>query len=203
VSRPIPFGPDRQAEMAAYAMRHYGIDSWRLVAPRVIVEHFTAGSSFDSAWNTFAANVPDPGLGELPGVCSHFLIDTDGTIAQVVPLNVMCRHTVGLNDVAIGIEMVGTSDAQILANPKQLGAALALTAWLVQRFHIQLRNVIGHNESLTSPYHHERLAAWRCQTHMDWNHADMQTFRSHLAAILRADHVPIGPPPVPVDSGCP
>ena len=26
------------------------------------------------------------------------------------------------------------------------------------RYHIQLRNVIGHNESLTSPYHHELYA---------------------------------------------
>jgi beta-N-acetylhexosaminidase len=188
--------------MAAYAMRHYGIDTWRLVAPEVIVEHFTAGTSFSSAWNTFAANSPDAGLGELPGVCSHFLIDTDGTIAQLVPLDVMCRHTVGLNDTAIGIEMVGTSDGQVLANPKQLAAALALTAWLVSRFGIQLRNVIGHNESRSSPYHHERYAAWRCQTHMDWNHADMETFRARLAAILRADRVPLGPPAVPVHSGC-
>ena len=166
------------------------------------MEHFTAGPNFVSAWNTFAANTPDPGLGELPGVCSHFLIDTDGTIAQLVPLDRDVsphgraqRHRDRDRD-------GGTSDRKILANPREVGAALALTAWLAQRFGVQLRNVIGHNESLTSPYHHERYAAWRCQTHMDWNHADMQTFRSRLAAILRAHHVPIGPPAVPVDSGC-
>ena len=71
----------------------------------------------------------------------------------------MCRHTVGLNYTAIGIEHVGTSDAQILGNARQLQASLALTAWLMARYGIQLRNVIGHNESLTSPYHHERYAA--------------------------------------------
>ena len=38
----------------------------------------------------------------------------------------------------------------------------------MSRYGIQLRNVIGHNESLTSPYHHELYRAWRCQTHGDW-----------------------------------
>ena len=85
----------------------------------------------------------------------------------------MCRHTVGLNYTAIGIEHVGTSDAEILGNPRQLDASLRLTAWLMGRYGIQLRNVIGHNESLTSPYHHELYAAWRCQTHGDWTRADM------------------------------
>ena len=32
--------------MAAYAQRHYGLDTWRLVDPRVIVEHYTANESF-------------------------------------------------------------------------------------------------------------------------------------------------------------
>ena len=30
VWKPIPFGAQRRAEMAAYAQRHYGIDTWRL-----------------------------------------------------------------------------------------------------------------------------------------------------------------------------
>ena len=35
------------------------------------------------------------------------MIDRDGTIYQLVPLAIMCRHTVGLNYTAIGIEHVG------------------------------------------------------------------------------------------------
>ena len=42
----------------------------------------------------------DPELHELPGTCSHFVVDTDGTIHQLVSLTFMCRHTVGLNDTA-------------------------------------------------------------------------------------------------------
>ncbi|HLY86585.1 MAG TPA: peptidoglycan recognition family protein [Gaiellaceae bacterium] len=186
VWKPIPYGPQRRAEMAAYAERHYGIHSWRL-HPKVIVEHYTASNSFSAAWNTFAANTPDPELGELPGTCAHFIIDRDGTIYQLVRLNVMCRHTVGLNYVAIGIEHVGTSDAEILHDRAQLTSSLELNAWLVTRFHIRIRNVIGHAESLSSPYHRELYKPWAGQTHGDWKHLDMDVFRSKLRALLRAD----------------
>jgi N-acetylmuramoyl-L-alanine amidase len=202
VSKPIPYGPQRRAEMAAYARRHYGLNTWRLVHPHVIVEHYTASESFSSAFSTFSADVPDSELHELPGVCAHFVIDRDGTIYQLVSLMTMCRHTVGLNYTAIGIEHVGTSDAEILGNPRQIQASLRLTVWLMHRFGIQLRNVIGHNESLTSPYHRERVAAWRCQTHGDWRRADMEVYRSRLAVLARRYRVPLGPPAQPVASGC-
>jgi beta-N-acetylhexosaminidase len=202
VWKPIPFGEKRKAEMAAYAKRHYGIDSWRLVDPRVIVEHYTASESFSSTYNYFYGDTPDVELGELPGVCAHFVIDRDGTIYQMVSLAIMCRHTVGLNYTSIGIEHVGTSDQEILSNPRQLNASLRLTLWLMQQKHIQLRNVIGHSESLTSPYHKELYAPWRCQTHGDWTRADMDVYRSKLAALARSYGVPLGPPAVRVTPKC-
>jgi N-acetylmuramoyl-L-alanine amidase len=109
---------------------------------------------------------------------------------------------VGLNYTAIGIEHVGTSDAEILGNRRQLDASLRLTAWLMGRFGIQLRNVIGHNESLTSPYHHERYAAWRCQTHGDWTRKDRTVYRARLGVLLRRYHVPVGPPARPAAFSC-
>ena len=202
VSKPIPFGAQRKAETAAYARRHYGLNTWRLENPRVIVEHYTASESFSSAYSTFAADTPDSELHELPGTCAHFVIDRDGTIYQLVSLTTICRHTVGLNYTAIGIEHVGTSDAEILGNPRQLAASLRLTAWLVGRFGIQLRNVIGHNESLTSPYHHERYAPWRCQTHGDWSRKDMNVYRARLGTVLRRFGVAAGPPARPVAPSC-
>ena len=202
VWKPVPFGPSRRSETAAYAERHYGIDTWRLKAPKVIVEHYTANTSFSATWNTFASNSPDPALGELPGVCAHFVIDTDGTIYQLVSLNTMCRHTVGLNYTAFGIEHVGESDQQILDNPRQLQASLKLTLWLMSTYDIQLRNVIGHNESVTSPYHHELYAAWRCQTHSDWTLADMDIYRADLARLAKQYGVPMGAPAHPTPSRC-
>ena len=196
----IPFGPVCRAEMVAYAKRHYRLSTWRLVHPHVIVEHFTASDSFSSTWNAFASNAPD--LGELPGDCAHFVIDRDGTIYQLVRLDTMCRHTVGLNWTALGIEHVGTSDGQILSDPRQLAASLRLTLWLMSTYGIQLRNVIGHNESLTSPYHHELVPSWRCQTHADWSHADMVVYRRKLLALARSEHVAISLAGHPVPSRC-
>jgi N-acetylmuramoyl-L-alanine amidase len=203
VLRLIPFGAKRRAETAAYAKRHYGTSSWRLDRPRVIVEHYTASSSFASPYSYFASNTPDPELGELPGVCAHFLIDRDGAIYQLVRLNTMCRHTVGLNWTAFGIEHVGTSDAQILGNAAQLSASLSLTLWLMSTYDIQLRHVIGHNESRTSPYHRENYHAWRCQTHGDWRHANMEIYRTALARLARRYGVPLGPRARPRTRPCP
>jgi N-acetylmuramoyl-L-alanine amidase len=195
VWKPIPYGPKRRAEMAGYAKRHYGIDTWRLQGPHVIVEHYTGSDSFSSAWNTFASNTPDPELHELPGDCAHFIVDSDGTIYQLVPLNTMCRHTVGLNYTAIGIEHVGTSDQQILHDRRQLDASLRLTLWLAQRFHIELANIIGHNESLSSRYHRELYAPWRCQTHADWQRADMTIYRRDLRRLAGRYGLALGPGP--------
>ena len=202
VWKPIPFGAARRAETAQYATRHYGLHGWRLRHPHVIVEHYTASTTFSSAWNTFAADVPDAELHELPGTCAHFVIDRDGTIYQLVPLGTICRHTVGLNWTAIGIEHVGTSDASILDDPAQLQASLRLTLWLMHRYGISLPNVIGHAESLTSPYHRERYASWRCQTHGDWQHTDMVRYRRLLAALARREHVSVSRAGHPVPSRC-
>ena len=191
VAKPIPFGAARRAETAAYARRHYGLDTWHLVHPHVIVEHYTANESFDATWNTFASDAPDPELHERPGTCAHFVVDRDGTVYQLVPLTTICRHTIGLNWTAIGIEHVGTSDGEILHDARQMAASLRLTLWLMHRYDISLPNVIGHSESLTSPYHRERYAPWRCQTHADWQHADMVTYRARLSALARSERVPI------------
>jgi N-acetylmuramoyl-L-alanine amidase len=196
----IPFSAKRRSQMAAYSKRHYGERTYQLTDPKVVVEHFTGGDSFDSAWNYFAANVRH--LGEMPGVCSHFIIDSDGTIYQLVNLGVRCRHAIGLNWTAVGIEMVGTSDGEILHRPPQLRAALRLTLWLMARYGIELRNVIGHAESLTSPYHQELYQQWRCMTHSDWQHGDMKIFRRKLKRMAVRHDVPIGPRPEPVDPNC-
>ncbi|HEY1358494.1 MAG TPA: N-acetylmuramoyl-L-alanine amidase [Thermoleophilaceae bacterium] len=179
----IPYGAKRKREMQAYARRHYGIDSYRLRNPHVIVEHYTAGNSFSGAFNTFAPDTPDSELHELPGVCSHYVVDKNGLIYQLVSTRIMCRHTVGLNYTAIGIEHVGTSDGQVMGNRRQRAASLRLTRMLQGRFHIKTRNVIGHNESLSSPYHREHVAKLRHQTHGDFRHSTMNRYRKLLGKL--------------------
>lgn len=177
---PIPFGPKRKREMAAYSERHYGQHQWRLRNPKVIVEHMAQTSTASAVYNTFAPDNPDVELGELPNVCAHYVISGSGRIFRLVNLRTRCRHTVGLNWTAIGIEHVGYGDEDVLDDPSQLRASLRLTQYLRCHFGIGVRNVIGHNESLSSPYHFERVASLRTQTHGDWQHSSMQVYRQQL-----------------------
>jgi beta-N-acetylhexosaminidase len=176
----IPFPAHRVDEMRAYAVRHYGLHRARLIAPKVIVEHMTANTSFSATFDTFAPDAPDPELHERPGTCSHFVVDQKGTIHQLVPLKWMCRHTVGLNWTAIGVEHVGTSEAGVWGNKRMLRASLRLTRWLQARYGIATKDVIGHNESLSSPYHREHVARLQSQTHADWPRRWMARYRGAL-----------------------
>jgi beta-N-acetylhexosaminidase len=176
---PIPYGAARKRQMRRYARRHYGIDTHLRRETKTVVQHFTAGDTYASARDHFAANRPD--LGELPGTCAHFVIDRRGTIRQLVSLKLMCRHVVGLNHVSVGIEHVGRSDAQVMGNRRQLDASLRLTRWLQARYAVPTRHVIGHAESLSSPFHHERVRAWRRLTHGDFAERTMRRYRRRLA----------------------
>jgi N-acetylmuramoyl-L-alanine amidase len=200
VLKPIPYGDRRRGQMAAYSHRHYGPWSWKLREPVAIVEHYTTGTTWQGAWNTFAANSKH--LGEYPGTCTHFIVHTDGTIYKLVSLRIRCRHTIGMNQLSIGIEHVGRSDAEVLGNRAQMRASLKLTLWLVAKFGIEVRNVIGHGESLKSPLRYELYPSWKCLTHTDMSRPAMLTYREKLRDRARAARVPIGPAPVWVDIGC-
>jgi len=193
VQRRLRLTTQRKRQMARYSARHYGERSWRL-RPRGIVQHFTGTDSLRDVMQTFRSNAPDSELGELPGGCAHFVIDTDGSIYQVASLRFRCRHAVGLNHRMIGVEHVGHSDAQVEANARQWRASLALSAWLVARLPIGSGDVIGHHESIWSRFHRERYAQWRCQTHDDFHRSTMRRYRRQLRGIVaRYDVVPTHP----------
>jgi N-acetyl-anhydromuramyl-L-alanine amidase AmpD len=185
---PIPYGKNRKRQMANYSHRHYGKRTWRLRNPKVIVLHYTATSTYGPVRNTFAANAPT--LGERPGVCAQFVVAKDGTIHQLTRLGVRCRHTVGLNQTAIGIEMVQqaksgkhAADRAILRRRDQIRAATRLTAWLKQRYRIRMRDVIGHSMANGSRYFEDR-EGWR-NDHVDWLGSDVRDFRRIVGRVIR------------------
>jgi hypothetical protein len=191
VSRPaiidsrIPFSHERKREMAAYSKRHYGERRWHLKNPKVIVLHYTAGATWQSARSIFASNAPNEG--ELPGVCSHYVVAKNGGIHEIVSPAIRCRHTIGLNYTAIGVEMAqeqdGSShhtDEDILHRRRQISHAVHLVAYLQQRYGITLKNVIGHAMANSSPYFKD-LEGWR-NDHTDWQRQDVKIFRRLLRA---------------------
>jgi hypothetical protein len=178
--RLIPYPKKRKREMAAYSKRHYGHYKWALVNPKLIVIHYAVAGSIGAIYNTFAPDRPDVEFHELPGVCSHYGIGAGGGIVKFVPPTTRCRHVVGLNHVSIGIEHVGFSDGDVLNRPSQLNPSLRLTQWLRCRFGIPVEGVIGHNESLDSPYYKELDPRFKGQTHQDFNKASMDIYRGEL-----------------------
>jgi len=179
----IPYPKKRKREMAAYSKHHYGQYKWRLNNPQTIVIHYAVAGSISSIFNTFRTDQPDVEFHELPNVCSHFAVSASGAAYKFVPPTIRCRHTVGLNWTAIGVEHVGFSDQDILGRPSQLNGSLQLVQWLRCRFGIPVNQVIGHNESLSSPFYKELDPRFQGQTHGDWTHSDMQIYRSDLSKL--------------------
>jgi hypothetical protein len=179
-SEMIPFPASRRSEMAAYAQRHYHKDTATL-HPTMVVLHFTAGNGDPRgtfASDTAAAGGPT-GHPELPGVVAHFCVMQDGTIEQYLPTDTMARHTIGLNDQAIGIEMEETSSAaNILHRPTQLKAALALVRVLQKDYGIPTGNVIGHEMANADPHFHD-YEGWK-NDHTDWTGPQVAQFRKQL-----------------------
>lgn len=186
----IPYGEDRQQQMADYALRRYGTRTWAL-QPHAIVLHFT--ESNDDPWSTinyFASNVPNDGT--RPGVCTHFVVDKAGAIYDLVPTDVMCRHTVGLNHVALGIEIVQATeghssawaDEQILARPAQIDAVLALVRHLQAEFKIPNDRVLGHGTANDDPEFLDLTG--KRNDHTDIGPAAVAEIRARLVALAAA-----------------
>jgi N-acetylmuramoyl-L-alanine amidase len=179
----IPYSAQRKREMADYARRHYGIRGARL-EPNLIVLHFSETEDYASVRSHFASN--EPNMGERPGVCAHYVIEQDGTVHELVPPDLMCRHTVGLNHRAIGIEFVQSSRGhrapwavrQILARRPQMSAGLALVRQLQERHDIGTEGVIGHAMANTAAGFRD-LLGWH-NDHVDWQEAEVRVFRRRL-----------------------
>ena len=178
--RLIPYDASRRNDMAEYSRRHYGEAVSALTDPKLIVIHYAEAGSISSIFNTFAPNRPDVEYGELPGVCSHYAVGSGGEIVRFVPDSLRCRHVVGLNHVSLGIEHVGFSDGDVLGNKRELKASLRLTQFLRCREGIGIKQVIGHNESLKSPYYLELDPDFRGRTHGDFPTSAMRVYRRAL-----------------------
>jgi len=81
-------------------------------------------------------------------------VDFDGTVYQTAPENVICRHTIGFNHVAIGIENVASGAKQL--TEKQAEADAALIRRILDR-HPTVRFLIGHHEYRDSWRPHHQL----------------------------------------------
>ncbi|CAM2835162.1 N-acetylmuramoyl-L-alanine amidase [Legionella worsleiensis] len=152
--KPIQFGKERIALTRDYQLTHYGIDSQSIeIEPKMIVLHWTCIPSLDVTFRIFDSPklpINSPRRNDLPGelnVSSHFVVDRDGRIYQLMPETWMARHVIGLNHYAIGIENIGGVDGNDDLTAEQVKANAFLVCYLKKKYPT-IRHVIGHNEYL-------------------------------------------------------
>lgn len=159
VDKFLPWTAERERLTRVYAEKHYGKNSTEIV-PQVVVVHWTAGSTWKSAWKWFA----NAGRGDgTVNVSSQFIVDRDGTIYRLMPTTKMARHIIGYNWCAIGIENVGGVDSKEDLTPAQLAADTKLISYLTQVYPT-IKYVWGHyqqDEARASGLYLEKIAGYR------------------------------------------
>jgi len=126
-------------QIAAYSQRHYAENTWQL-EPKVIVLHYTAGSSFP--WNLVQTQ---DFAGETPGLAVHYVVDKE-QIWQLLPTDVRSRGAFGINHRAINIEMVALHAQDLARRSQTLATTARLTACLMQTHQIPLSKVYSHQD---------------------------------------------------------
>lgn len=139
IDMPISWSEYREQLIREYAMTHYGMDMV-YITPQAVVVHWTASSTWESAYNHFYNEVRSDGT---LNVASHFLVDRDGTIYRLTPETALNRHIIGYNWCSIGIENVGGVDGDEDLTQAQAESNVELIRYLKDKYPT-IRYVFGH-----------------------------------------------------------
>lgn len=211
----IAFTESRVQLIKAYAEKHYGKYYQEKygspefpgleIDPKVIVVHYTAGTTLQGAFDTFAPETlggrPDLTPAGAVNVGIQFIVDYDGIIYQVQPDNYFGRHVIGLNHSAIGFENIGSGDITKAGldgeaqednrlTLAQLKANVALIRYLTRKYP-GIEILIGHSEyrQLEEPSHpghalfYERDPEYRTEK-SDPGPNFMRALRTELSDVL-------------------
>ena len=145
VQKPIPQTENRKRLTREYAERHYGL-SQITIEPQAVVVHWTAGSTWESAYNTFYPETRGDGT---VNVCSHYIVGKDGTIFCLTEETALNRHAIGYNWCSIGIENVGGVGGREDLTGAQLQANIALIKYLHAKYP-KIKYVFGHYQQVAA-----------------------------------------------------
>ncbi len=151
IQNPIEFGKLRIELSKDYIKAHYNIDANDIkITPKIIMIHYTGIDDFEKSMDRFAPSIllsdrPDIAKAGIVNVSAHFMVERDGTIHQLMPLDFMARHVIGLNYNAIGIENVGGEDHKPNLTVEQLSSNINLVNYLKKEFK-SIEFVAGHSE---------------------------------------------------------
>lgn len=125
----------------------YGDPSLSL-RPSAIVMHYTVIDDAQAVWNSFVR-----GTTMALGDQTHFghpsvqlMVDKDGKVYRLMPLNRKCTGAYGADHVALSIEMVARDEQDLLSRPSQVFASFCLVRWLTEFYNIPASRVHSHTE---------------------------------------------------------
>ncbi|HRD80323.1 MAG: N-acetylmuramoyl-L-alanine amidase [Saprospiraceae bacterium] len=150
VDRPIVWDSTRARLSLEYLEKRHGIvQSEPVIAPRMVVVHWTAIPTLEGSFRAFdpveLRARPELVNASTLNVSVPYLVDRDGTVYRLMPDSLFGRHCIGLNYMAIGIENVGDGRKHKLTKA-QLEANVLLIRQLFGRYPIEY--LIGHHEYL-------------------------------------------------------
>ena len=152
VQKPIPFTEKRINLTKEYIKAHYNLDVTDIkIIPKIILLHHTAIDDFEDSYSRFVdetlpSDRPDiASKNESVNVSAHFMIERDGVINQLMPLNFMGRHVIGLNYSSIGLENVGGEKGADNLTDAQVKANIFLINYLKKKFD-SIEYVVAHSE---------------------------------------------------------
>lgn len=154
------FDAQRLLLTSVYSRNHYGKNTFRLTDPEMIVVHYTAIQSLQDTLQFFKPALLDRqyrmdiASGGDVNVSAHYVVDSHGELYQLASEDVICRHTIGFNHTAIGIENVAADSDHL--TEQQAQATAGLISRIASR-HPTIHYLIGHHEYRDSTLPHYRL----------------------------------------------
>jgi beta-N-acetylhexosaminidase len=151
VQTPIKFDTKRIQLSKEYIKNHYGLDVKNIkIIPKIVLIHYTAIATYENSLKRFISETlpndrPEIAKASALNVSTHFMVERDGTIHQLMPLDYMARHVIGLNYSSIGIENVGGQGYKDNLTSKQLKANIFLVNYLKKKFPT-IEYIVGHHE---------------------------------------------------------
>ncbi len=142
-----------------YCREHYGIDSYELKAPKMIVIHYTEIPDLNESIKYFSrdmisADEPYDYRHGRVNVGIHFMIDLNGDIHSFYPAGIIARHTIGYNYTSIGIENIALNESSL--TEKQLESNAELIQYLAKKYPT-IEYLIGHLEYNRKDLPHYKL----------------------------------------------
>lgn len=158
IDQPIAWSEYREQLIRDYSQTHYGMDIIS-ITPRAVAVHWTASSTWQSAYNHFYNEARSDGT---LNVASHFIVDRDGTIYRLTAETALNRHIIGYNWCAIGIENVGGVGGAEDLTAAQVEANARLIRYLQEKYPT-IHYVFGHyqqNVARSSGLYREQVTGY-------------------------------------------